>query len=207
MPKKKFKLTLKQTTVAVWCGLVLLLLLFVDQITKAWAEAAADCPPLASVHLTGYFLGIIGLTYSSNNGIAFSMFAGNDVAMVIITVITALMIIGIGVIFFTLFKKNVPAQVCLAVIEAGAIGNLIDRLACQNEFLGHYVRDFIDVSRLGFGICNLADFYITFGAVALVFIILFIGPSSLFPLTKKWREEGKRLEAEKEKKKKEKQHE
>lgn len=204
MPKKTFQLTLKQWMIAAACGVVLLVLLFVDQITKAWAEAAADGQHLGAVLGSDeYFLGIVRLCYSSNNGIAFSLFAGETNAMIAITVFTGFMIVGIGVLFFALFKKNVPAQACLAVIEAGAIGNLIDRIVCQDEFLGHYVRDFIDVSPLGFGICNPADFYITFGAAALVFIILFVGPSSLFPLTKKWRAESKRLEAEKKKKEKE----
>lgn len=203
MEKKKSKLTLKQWKVAVWCGIVLLILLFVDQITKAWAEAAAD--GLLSAPLSDYFLGFIRLDYVSNSGIAWSLFDDNPVAMTVITVFTGIMIVGIAILFFTLFKKNIPAQASLAVIEAGAIGNLIDRIACKNA-AGHYVRDFIDVSRIGFGTCNVADFCITFGAVALVFIILFIGPSSLFPLTKKWREESKRLEEEKEKKKKEKNH-
>lgn len=189
MKKTKFRLTDKQKLFAVIAGIVFLVLLFVDQITKAAAEAS-------QIDQSKYFLGIIKLTFAKNPGMAFSLFSQNYTAMVIITILTVFMIIGIAVLFFTLFKKNPPAQMCLALIEAGAIGNLIDRL-----YFGH-VRDFLDVSPLHFGICNPADFYITFGAVALVFIILFIGPSSMFPLKKSWREEAKRLEAEKEAKKK-----
>lgn len=189
MKKLNFRLTDKQKRFAVIAGIVFLLLLFVDQITKAAAEAA-------DVKQSEYFLGIIRLWATVNEGMAFSFFSQNYTAMVIITILTVFMIIGIAVLFFTLFKKNPPAQVCLAIIEAGAIGNLIDRL-----YFGH-VRDFLDVSPLRFGICNPADFYITFGAIALVFVILFIGSSSMFPLKKSWREEAKRLEAEKEEKKK-----
>ena len=189
MKKNKYRLTDKQKLVAVIAGIVLLVLLFVDQITKAAAEAS-------QVNQNKFFLGIIKLTYAENPGMAFSFFSQNYTAMIIITVLTVFMIIGIAVLFFTLFKKNPPAQICLAIIEAGAIGNLIDRL-----YFGH-VRDFLDVSPLHFGVCNPADFYITLGAVALVFIILFIGPSSMFPLKKSWREEAKRIEAEKEAKKK-----
>lgn len=191
MVKSKYRLTNKEARYATIAGIVFLLLLFVDQITKAWAEAE-------QVRDADYFLGIIKLTYTTNPGMAFSWFSQNYAAMVVITILTIFMIIGIAVLFFTLFKKSPPAQMCLAIIEAGAIGNLIDRL-----YFGH-VRDFLDVSPLHFGICNPADFYITLGAVALVFIILFIGPSALFPLTKKWREEAKILEAEREEKKKEK---
>ena len=189
MKKVKFRLTDKQKLFVLISGILFLVLLFVDQITKA-AAAAAD------VNQSEFFLGIIKLTYVENEGMAFSIFSQNYTAMVIITILTVFMIIGIAVLFFTIFKKNPSAQMCLAIIEAGAIGNLIDRL-----YFGH-VRDFLDVSPLHFGICNPADFYITFGAIALVFIILFISPHSMFPLKKSWREEAKRLEAEKEAKKK-----
>ena len=187
--KKRFRMTNKQARFAVISGIVFLLLLFVDQFTKAWAEAGF-------VRQSDYFLGMIKINYTQNEGMAFSIFSENETAMVIITILTVFMIIGIAALFFTLFKKNPSAQMCLAIIEAGAIGNLIDRL-CLN-----YVRDFLDISPLHFGICNPADFYITLGAVALVFVIFFIGPSSMFPLTKKWREEAKRLEEEKKKDKK-----
>lgn len=189
MNKFKYRLTNKQARYAVIAGIVFLVLLFIDQITKAWA-AAAD------IHQSTYFLGIIRLNYTTNEGMAWSLFSQNRPAMIAVTVMTVFMIIAIAALFFTVFKSNVPAQVCLAIIEAGAIGNLIDRLYFQS------VRDFLDIDPLHFGICNPADFYITLGAVALVFVILFIGVSSLFPLKKSWREEAKRLEAEKEKKKK-----
>lgn len=189
MKKLNFKLTNRQARFAVIAGIVFLILLFVDQITKAWAEAA-------NVQESEYFLGLIRLNFTTNPGIAYGLFGQNDTAMVVITILTVFMIIGIAVLFFTLFKNNAPAQMCLAVIEAGAIGNLIDRLYFD------CVRDFLDLTPLHFGICNPADFFITLGAVALVFMILFIGPTSLFPLTKKWREEAKAIEAEKDKKKK-----
>ena len=189
MKKLSFRMTNKQVRFALLAGIVFLVLLFIDQFTKAWAAAEL-------VNQKKYFLGIIKLTYTVNSGMAFSFFAQNETAMVIVTVLTVIMMAGIAVLFLTLFKTNPPAQMCLAVIEAGAIGNLIDRL-----YFGS-VRDFLDLDPIGFAVCNPADWCISLGAVALVFIILFIGPTSLFPLTKKWREEAKRLEAEKKKKKK-----
>ena len=168
---------------------LMLALLFVDLFTKTLA-AAFEC------NQPDYFLGLIRLTYTENRGIAFGIAADNRPAMIGITVLTFALIIGIAVLFFTIFKKNRPVQTCLAVIEAGAVGNLVDRLC-----LG-YVRDFVDVSPTGFGICNIADFFITFGAVALCFIILFIGPSAVFPLKKAWREEAKRRDEEEKMRKK-----
>ena len=166
------------------CGIVLLGLLFVDLITKAWAYSAL-------VQQKTFFLKIIRINYlpGGNTGIAFGFLGNTEIAMTVVTILTALMIAGLFVLYFTFFKRNRPAQICLAVIAAGAIGNFIDRVV-----LG-YVRDFIDVTPLGFGICNLADFYITFGAVALLIVILFIGKEAVIPLGK-YRKE-KRAEEEK----------
>lgn len=190
MSKKKNLDLQKRVLVALISGVILLLLLFLDQITKALAEAT-------KVNQNSYFLGIVKLTYTSNPGIAFGMLSDNPAAMAVVTALTVVLIVGIAALFFTVFKKNTPVRVIFAIIEAGAIGNLIDRLCFQPS----YVRDFVDVQPLHFGICNLADFYITFGAVALVFIILFIGKNAVFPLTKKWREEAKRDDEEKARKK------
>ncbi len=164
---------------------------FLDQITKAWAYAT-------QVMQDDYFLGFIRFYYlkDGNNGISFGWFGGNTAAMIAITALTVVMIVAIAVLFFTVFKKNKPAQVALSVIEAGAVGNLIDRVVLGT------VRDFVDVSPLGFGICNIADFCVTFGAIALVFIILFIGSHALFPLKERWRAQAKAEAAEEERKKK-----
>lgn len=169
----------KQIMVALGCALLVCVLLFVDLITKAAAEAS-------TIRQSSYFLGIIRLWYTSNPGIAFGIFGDNPVAMEVMSYVTIVLALLIAVMFFTIFRKNLPVRICLAVVEAGALGNIIDRFC-----LG-YVRDFVDVQPVGFGICNIADFFITGGVVAVVICILFIGKDAVFPLTKKWREEAKR---------------
>ncbi len=171
--------------------LVFAVLLAIDLITKAWAEA--------SDIKTNYFLGIVSLNFERNYGIAFSIADGNPTLMKVITAVTGVLIVGIAVLYFTLFMHNPSAKMCLAVIDAGGVGNFIDRLSLS-YVLGHYVRDFIDLEPIHLGVCNIADFCIVLGAIALVFIILFIGPHAVFPLTKKWREEAKREDGEKAKK-------
>lgn len=178
------------------CCLVALLLLTVDQVTKLLAHAV-------NIHQGNYFLGIVRLSYTSNHGMAFSIGGNNPMFMTFVTILTVVMIIALAVLSFTVFAKNKPARYALAVVISGAIGNLIDR-ALLSDASGRFVRDFIDVSRLGFGICNVADFCITFGAVALIFIVMFIGKHAVFPLTKKWRAEAKADEETREEKKKEK---
>lgn len=163
-------------------ALLMCVLLAADLVTKAWAAAV-------NIQQSDYFLGIVRLSYATNPGIAFGIASDNPVAMGVITGVVIVLVVALAVAYFTLFRHNPGVRVCLAVVEAGAVGNLIDRLS-----LG-WVRDFIDVRPLHFGICNLADFFITFGIVVLVFMIMFIGKNAVFPLTKKWREEAKAEEA------------
>lgn len=186
------------------CTLIALVFLFIDLLTKLL---------LTGVEQNSYFLGIVRIKFMFNTGIAFGIAADNPIAMIAVTILTFLLIGGMIALYFTVFKHNMPVRVCLSIIIAGAIGNLFDRLyfsifGASNVpsspgklYFGAAVRDFIDVSPIGFGVCNIADFCITLGAVALAFCILFIGPHAVLPLTKKWRAEGKRLDEEAEAKK------
>ncbi len=171
------------------CCVIMLVLLAIDLVSKMFAH-------ITNLHQATYFLGIVRIWVLMNPGAAFGLAGDNPKGMIAITALTVVLIIGIAVLFFTVFRKNFAVKVPLAVIEAGAVGNLIDRLYF------HSVRDFIDVVRFLFipqYTCNIADIFIVFGAIVLVFIILFIGPGAVFPLTKKWREESKRQDAEREK--------
>lgn len=166
-------------TIALVGGLIALILLFLDLASKAVAFAV-------NVHQPNMFLGIVRLDCVMNSGIAWGTFGENPPAMLAITILTAFMAAGIVVLFFTYFKHNTPARIALAAIEAGAIGNFIDRV-CFGA-----VRDFIEIDfLLPHYTCNFADMCIVLGAIALIFIILFIGKEAAFPLTKKWREESK----------------
>ena len=191
MKQKLIAFLKKRETIVALISLVIFgVLLAVDLVTKAWAQRASGGED--GTFLFSFIPGLISFRYVKNTGMAFSMFEDNEAAMTVVTILTAVLIAAIAALFFTVFRHNTPARITLAVIEAGAIGNLIDRLA-----LG-YVRDMVDVSPLGFGVCNFADFFITFGGAVLLFIIVFIGKDALFPLKKEWREAAKREEAEKE---------
>lgn len=71
----------------------------------------------------------------------------------------------IFLIFHLLYKKPRPFEaLCLIFILSGALSNLVDRIS------GGCIIDFID---LGFWpIFNLADFFITLGAIMLAIIYL-----------------------------------
>ena len=78
-------------------------------------------------------------------------------------------------------------RIALIFIIAGGIGNFIDRMYYQvwdpatDAVIRDGVRDMVDISSIGFGVCNFADFFITGGAVALVLACLFFDTYAYSP--------------------------
>ena len=64
-------------------------------------------------------------------------------------------------------RRFFALQLILIFVAAGAVGNLMDRIA-----LG-YVTDFIYFELIDFPVFNVADCYITVSAFLLVFLVLF----------------------------------
>ena len=141
--------------------------------------------------------GWLGFSHVENDAIAFGFGSGNRPFMIAVTIVSVLLEIAIPILIFTVFKNNSPAQIALAFVEGGALGNFIDRLVVRDAAGVAVVRDFVDLTRFGFANCNIADFCITGGVVALIFILLFIGPTAVCPIKKSWREQAKREEEEK----------
>ena len=68
----------------------------------------------------------------------------------------------------------------MAMIIAGAVANLVDRVAFG------YVRDFVWVNMLfSTACCNFADFFIVFGVIFAVIDFLFLNEWAIIPLTKR----------------------
>ena len=99
---------------------------------------------------------IVELTYVQNTGAAFSMLEGHTW---VLTLISAAVSVLLAVV---LAKRVFPrrfAMVSLALILAGAVGNLIDRL-----FLG-FVTDMFQTLFMNFAVFNVADICVVCGAV------------------------------------------
>ncbi len=141
-------------------------LIAVDQISKRLVDIYI---PLGST--IPLWEGIFHLTSVHNEGAAFGMLAGSFWFLVVVRIIASL-----AMAF--LLIKNVnkwPAllRVCLIVILAGAIGNLIDQIA-----LG-YVRDMFDFRLINFAVFNVADSYITVGTFFLALLVIFFPHKAL----------------------------
>lgn len=136
------------------------LVLLTDCATKRAAELH-----LVPAHVPHDFIGeIVRLTLAYNPGAAMSLSLGAHSRIGF-----SLLALGALVVMACLYRRTAPgdrdAAAGLALIAAGALGNLIDRLRSPRG-----VVDFIDVGVGGwrFWTFNIADMAITLGAIVLV---------------------------------------
>ncbi len=133
-----------------------------DQASKFWIVAIVDLPALGKIELSPVF----DLTYVRNYGASFGIGAGSEASRVLLSLLSAVIAVGLVVWLARLHRKAAAAGVSLVI--GGAIGNLIDRVR-----LG-YVVDFLDFSGLGFPwVFNIADAAINVG-VAFLFLDAFL---------------------------------
>ena len=152
-------------------GIVFLVLLAADQITKAIAFAVMG----ENAPVTMVIPGFLGFNTVLNEGISFSIGEDGEWTQPIVIAITAVASIVIAVLICKLPKRRLLLRYALVLILAGAVGNLIDRIAMQA------VRDFI---YMNFGFVdfsnNVADLEITVGAVILIICLLFVDEEAIF---------------------------
>lgn len=152
----------------IWYGIALLVVI-VDQVTKAWAEAVLSNGDIIVV--TSWFR--FQLAY--NTGAAFSLlYDAGGWQRWLFSGLALLVSVGIGVWIARLIRAALPGRglelLALALILGGALGNLYDRIV-----LGHVV-DFIvwHYRQYHWPTFNIADAAISTGAVLLIFDMFFI---------------------------------
>ena len=129
-------------------------LILVDLFSKGYVEDFLQQGDAVNI------LPFLSITLAFNSGIAFSLLDFNnfftDYVLLFIGLIITIFLIG-------LFKQedNITSKVGLILIISGALGNIIDRA------MDGVVTDFLlfFVGNTPFFIFNLADAYISFGAV------------------------------------------
>ena len=116
---------------------------------------------------------------SRNPGCAFSFLANAEWGQSFLIAMTFILLAVLVVFYIFLPERFILLKVAVSMIVAGAVGNLIDRIAFRE------VRDFVGINMFGNMVsCNFADFWIVIGTVIAVIDILFINEWALIPLTK-----------------------
>ncbi len=141
----------------------ILLLVLIDQASKIAIKAINRIHPDSFTIIKDFFY----ITYAENTGAAFSILKGQRWFFVIMALVVSVVII----LYLIKHKPKSLEKISLLLILAGAIGNVIDRVAYG------YVIDFLDFYIFGydFPIFNIADSCITIGAVLLILSELFLG--------------------------------
>lgn len=142
--------------------LVVGLLLGVDQLTKY----------LAVINLKGFrpyvlIPKVLELHYLENRGSAFGILQGQKIFILFVGAVF------MAVIFFFLFrlpakKKYRIMHIFLAMVIAGGVGNMIDRIRYD------YVIDFISFILINYPIFNAADCFIVIAVIGLAILFLFV---------------------------------
>ena len=173
-----------------WGILLFFLLILIDQLTKAFADVIFIDENGRQTMLE-LIPGLVNLTITYNRGISFGIGATADMGTKIAVVaMTGVVMLGLVIAYFKFDKRRTFLRLAVVFIVAGGIGNLIDRVYYQvwdpatDALIRDGVRDMVDISALGFGICNFADFFITGGAVALMLACLFFDTYAYLPVGK-----------------------
>ena len=144
-------------TPATRAALVAAVTVAADQAVKALVRATIERGD--EVHL---FLGI-KLVNVRNRGIAFGMFPGGGIVLVLFAVAALVALL----VFFVRHRDRPLVWLPTGLLIGGAAGNLIDRVRESG------VTDFIDLP--AWPAFNLADTAITFGVLTLLYVLE--GPS------------------------------
>ena len=132
-----------------------------DQLIKLWAAASLKLMPMSTIPIIN---NVFHLTYVENRGAAFSILQNKTIFLIIFTSIA---LIFAADLLFRGKLKNKFVETTVALIIAGGIANLIDRIR-----LG-YVIDYFDFRLINFPVFNLADCFVVVGTFGLLFYELF----------------------------------
>ena len=119
------------------------------------------------------FIPFIDLLLIYNSGIAFGIFDNGSVFVSYILLIVTLLI-SMYLIWMIINESEVNKKIALSIITAGALGNILDRI---ND---GQVTDFLHLEILNFSffIFNLADAFITIGALLIIYFEIIYKPKN-----------------------------
>ena len=143
---------------------VIMVLIGIDQLTK-WLCNTNET--LLSGDKIEVIKNLISFRLAYNKGAAWSILEGHKWLLVSISLIASIAV-SIMVVKLVDFKKSLLLSIALILIDAGSIGNLIDR-----AFYKDGVIDFLYLEFMEFPTFNFADSCLTVGAAVLMVYVLF----------------------------------
>ena len=144
--------------------IIILCIFLIDRLSKIYILKIAMLQNILDIYVNPY----LNFYLIWNKGIAFGLLSFNDVF--IYNIVTSMIIIIIIIILIMLTKSEGFKKYSLLFVMGGSLGNLYDRIYYSA------VPDFIDfhINNFHWFIFNVADIFITFGVICLIFDEVFI---------------------------------
>lgn len=141
-------------------AIIIVITVLLDQITKIIAQSylCGNEEVIAIPH-------VIGFTYVKNEGAAFGIFADNRWVFMIFSTV------AIIIMMYVLIRskdRHPLFIISLSMLVGGGIGNMIDRI------VRGYVIDFFKFLFVKFAVFNVADCFVTIGAILLAIYLIFM---------------------------------
>lgn len=144
-------------------AIIAIVAIVLDRLSKMWAVGSLS-------HMPGQHMdvlpGVFEFRYVQNEGMAFSLLEGKTWLFIVVTILIIACLLGYLIKYRA--AESIWTRIAIASIIGGAIGNLIDRL------LYGYVIDFINPTFIRFAVFNIADIFVTCGAILFVFSLLIL---------------------------------
>jgi len=140
--------------------LIVTAILILDRITKiATLNELADGKEVVLIP------GVLGLQYVENTGMAFGMFSDSTWLLVALRIV-GMIAMALFIVFFD--NQHILGFISFSMVLGGGIGNIID------AFEYGFVVDMIATLFVDFPVFNIADCFITVGAILLGIYLIFI---------------------------------
>ena len=138
---------------------ILLAIFLIDRITKIYILNIAEESGSVDIYVNSF----LNLFLVWNTGIGFGLLSFEE--STVYNFITLIIVIINLIIIYLIYKSKDIIGYFLLIILGGSLGNLFDR------FTYSAVPDFIDFNLKGYHwfIFNVADIFITFGIICLIF--------------------------------------
>jgi len=142
----------------IYIGIILFIFL-ADRISKLYIISTLEDLGIVDININSY----INLILVWNSGIGFGLFSFDESKMYNLMT-TLIIFVNFLIVYLIIKSKDIRAYFFL-IILGGSLGNLFDRIYYSA------VPDFIDISYKGYHwfVFNVADIFISFGIICLIF--------------------------------------
>lgn len=147
-------------------AVIVVAVILLDQLSKALVVANIELGATVPV-----VPGIIRFAHTENTGAAFSILSDAQWVYMVLSVVAIAALVYLIIRFY---RRHILLTISLSCILGGGIGNMIDRVLNVNAAGKVYVVDFLEFEFVDFAIFNVADVFVTCGAVLLgVYVVFF----------------------------------